>query len=67
MGGGSFPVIYELQQNIWRGHPHNIILELAISYGYPVTIIFISSIITLLIISAQLVFNKKNKVNEFFF
>ena len=67
MGGGSFPVIYELQKNIWRGHPHNIILELAISYGYPVTIIFISSIITLLIISAQLVFNRKNNANEFFF
>ena len=64
LGAGSFPVIYELQQNIWRGHPHNIILELAISYGYPVTILFISSIITLLIMSAQKVFNKKYQINK---
>ena len=64
LGAGSFPVIYEFQQNIWRGHPHNIILELAISYGYPVTILFISSIITLLIMSAQIVFNKKYQINK---
>ena len=64
LGAGSFPIIYEFQQNIWRGHPHNILLELAISYGYPVTIIFISSIISLLIISAKLVFNKKYQLIE---
>ena len=64
LGAGSFPVIYELQQNLWRGHPHNILLELAISYGYPVTILFVSSVITLLIMSAKLVFNKKNQSNE---
>ena len=58
IGAGSFPVIYELQQNLWRGHPHNILLELGISYGYPVTILFISSILTLLVMSAKLVFNK---------
>ena len=64
LGAGSFPVIYELQQNLWRGHPHNIILELAISYGYPVTILFVSSVITLLIMSAKLVFKKKNQSND---
>ena len=64
LGAGSFPIIYELQKSIWRGHPHNILLELAISYGYPVTILFISTIVTLLIMSARLVFNKKNQINE---
>ena len=57
-------MIFELQQNLWRGHPHNIILELGISYGYPVVILFFSSIITLLILSSKLVFNKKNQPNE---
>ena len=64
IGAGSFPVIFEIQQNLWRGHPHNIILELGISYGYPVVILFFSSIITLLILSSKLVFNKKNQTNE---
>ena len=67
LGAGSFPVIYELQQNLWRGHPHNIFLELAISYGYPVTILFISSIITLLVMSSKLIFNKKSQTNEFIY
>ena len=39
LGGASFPIIYELQNNIWRGHPHNLFLELAVSYGYPSTIL----------------------------
>ena len=28
LGGASFPIIYELQNNVWRGHPHNLLLEL---------------------------------------
>ena len=67
MGAGSFPIIYELEQNLWKGHPHNILLELAISYGYPVAIILISSVITLLIMSAKLVFDKKHQKSELVF
>ncbi len=59
LGGASFPIIYELQNNVWRGHPHNLILELAISYGYPATILIFSSISVLLFKSSRLVFNKK--------
>ena len=62
LGGASFPIIYELQNNVWRGHPHNLILELAVSYGYPVTIIIFSSISLLLIKSRKFVFDKK--INE---
>ena len=41
LGGASFPVVYEIQNNIWKGHP-NLLLELAISYGYPTTILLFS-------------------------
>ena len=66
LGGASFPIIYELQNNVWRGHPHNLILELAVSYGYPVTIIIFSSISLLLINSSKFVFNKKINEIQFF-
>ena len=66
LGGASFPIIYELQNNAWRGHPHNLILELAVSYGYPVTIIIFSSISVLLIKSSKFVFNKKTNDIQFF-
>ena len=65
VGAGSFPILFELQQNIWRGHPHNILLELAISYGYPVTILLVSTIALLLILSGKIVFNKKSLHTEF--
>ena len=66
LGGASFPIIYELQNNVWRGHPHNLILELVISYGYPVTIIIFSSISLLLIKSSKFIFNKKINDIQFF-
>ena len=58
LGAASFPIIYELQENLWRGHPHNIFLELAISFGYPATIVFVSTISILLIKSAIIIFSK---------
>ena len=64
IGAGAFPILFELQRNIWRGHPHNIILELSISYGYPVTIILFSTITLLLILSAKILFNKKSHNTE---
>ena len=65
IGAGAFPILFELQKNIWRGHPHNIILELAISYGYPVTLFLFSTITLLLILSAKIIFNKKSLNTEF--
>ena len=59
LGAGSFPIIYELQNNNWLGHPHNLFLELAISYGYPVAILLIINVSSLIIISATIVFSKK--------
>ena len=66
LGAATFPIIYELQNNVWRGHPHNLILELAVSYGYPVTILIFGSISLLLIKSSKFVFNKKINDIQFF-
>ena len=67
LGAGSFPILYELQNNIWRGHPHNLILELAISYGYPVAIILVLTISSLLIISGKIIFKHNSNQNELIF
>ena len=61
LGGASFPIIYELENNVWRGHPHNLILELAVSYGYPVTILIFVSILLLLINSFKVIFSNKSQ------
>ena len=67
LGGASFPIIYELQNNIWRGHPHNLFLELAVSYGYPATILTLCTISILLINSSKLVFKKSHNNQNFLF
>ena len=40
-GGGSFPIIYEIQTGFWKGHTHNIFSDLSLSYGLPSMIILI--------------------------
>ena len=67
LGAGSFPIIFELQKNLWKGHPHNIILELAISFGYPAALLFLSTISILFIKSAKIIFHKKHEKVDFLF
>ena len=68
IGAASFTAIYALETNFWKGHSHNLILELAISYGYPVTIIFVSTIILILYSSGRTIFlNKTISKEENFF
>ena len=65
LGGSSFPIIYELQNNIWRGHPHNLFLELAVSYGYPITILLFSIISYLLINAHKILFISKSQNDQY--
>ena len=55
-GGGSFPIIYEQLKGKWFGHPHNIFLELTISYG-------IISALTLCITIIFLLFKSYKAIN----
>ena len=32
-GAASFPILYFNQYGEWKGHPHNLFLELSVSYG----------------------------------
>ena len=57
LGAASFPVIYEVQTNIWKGHTHNLFLELSVSYGIPSAVILFSTILILLFISGKILFN----------
>ncbi len=64
IGAASFSSIYQLKEDTYYGHSHNLFTELAISYGIPVTIIFSASIISLLIISYHKIFLIKKKTND---
>ena len=47
-GASSFPFIFLMKYGEWRGHPHNLFLELSISYGLVTSILIFVFIITLL-------------------
>ena len=58
-GFTSFTEIYHLETNFWKGHSHNLLLELAISYGVPATIVIFSIINIILLKSGNFIFLKK--------
>ena len=65
-GGGSFPDIYIYETGLWKGHAHNLPLELFSSYGIPVGLIIITPIIYLFIFSTKTIFlNKLIKTSIF--
>ena len=66
IGGGSFPDIYLHESGLWKGHAHNLPLELFVSYGIPAGIIILLPIIYLFIFSTKTIFfNKLIKASIF--
>ena len=60
-GSSSFPLLYEAKNNIYKAHTHNLALELATSFGMPVMIILIFSIILLFYFSKEKVFPENKR------
>ena len=58
-GGGSFPEIYKYETGLWKGHAHNLPLELFVSYGIPAGIIIILPITYLFLVSTKIIFFKR--------
>ena len=65
-GGGSFPNIYIYETGLWKGHAHNLPLDLFLSYGIPAGIIILLPIFYLFIFSTKTIFfNKLIKISIF--
>ncbi len=63
IGAGSFTEIFYSNTNFWKGHSHNLLLELSLSYGLPATIIFFIAITTLIYLSFKKIFFSKKIIN----
>ncbi len=64
IGAGSFSEIFLLNTNFWKGHSHNLLFELSISYGLPATIIFFITTVNILYLSSKKIFFSKNKIDD---
>ena len=58
--GSSFPNILEAKTGFWRGHTHNLPLEIMVSYGIPASLFILTPITKLIIKSYEIVFINKN-------
>ena len=56
IGAGAFTAIFAFQTGFWKGHSHNLFLEIAISYGIPVAILIGSIFLVLLLKSGKILF-----------
>jgi len=59
-GSTSFTKIFQYKTGFWKGHSHNLLFELALSYGIPVAILLFSTISSTLIFSFKKIFIKNN-------
>ena len=60
-GASSFPEIFKYQTNIWKGHAHNLPLELMISYGIPAALMIIIPITNLTYQTVRFKLFEKNR------
>lgn len=67
IGAGSFTPIFLSETNFWKGHSHNLFLELSISYGLPSTLIFFFTIFIILILSGSKIYRANNDYPISFF
>ncbi len=67
-GSGSFPEFFTSQTGVFKGHPHNLSLELIFSYGIPAAIFIITPIALISFLSFRkiIIESKNQKLNSIF-
>ena len=64
-GAGSFQQIYIHETGLWKGHSHNLPLELIISYGIPAALLIIIPILIIVFLSSREIILNVKKVSIF--
>ncbi len=66
-GAGSFPYIFENATGLWKGHVHNLPMELIISYGIPAGFLVLGPVSYLTIFSIKEIIFRKEAMQNFLF
>ena len=63
-GGATFSALYVLNNGLYKSqHSHNVIFQIAQSYGIPCSILITTTMILLIIKASKLVFDTKNQID----
>ena len=57
-GSASFPILYRLETGLYKGHAHNLLLEIGVNYGAITLLLFLSTIILVTFFSITKNINK---------
>lgn len=60
-GASSFPQIFEFQTGLWKGHAHNLPLELIISYGIPAGLFILIPIFLITYLSIKYILSSRGR------
>ena len=63
-GSRSFPTLFFNETNIWKGHAHNLPLELMVSYGIPATLIILIPISFIIFKGFSIIFFSNQTINK---
>ena len=63
-GSRSFPELFKSQTGLWKGHSHNLPLELMVSFGIPATLILLIPIIYIVCKCFKNLFLLNDKINR---
>ncbi len=68
LGAASFPIYYFIKNNVYIGHAHNLILDIAFGYGVIVAILVFLNIFLICFLSFKKIYlnNTKNKFDVYF-
>ena len=66
-GSGSFSEIFRLDTGLWKGHAHNLPLELMVSYGIPAALLILTPIIILIIKATKKIYSELYLENNIIF
>ena len=66
-GAASFSEIFLLEKNFWKGHSHNLLFELSISYGLPSAILFFLTITNIIYLSSIEIFIRNKSLSISYF
>tara|TARA_Y100001933_G_scaffold265155_1_gene336025 strand:+ start:3642 stop:4964 length:1323 start_codon:yes stop_codon:yes gene_type:complete len=64
-GSRSFPALFEIQTGLWKGHSHNLPLELMVSYGIPATLFLLIPITYLVLKCYFKLFVINKRINKY--
>ena len=52
-GAAAFSLVYPLRTDQWLGHPHNLPLELGVSFGAPVALLLLALVLRVLVVALR--------------